>query len=92
MAENSFLLKVFSPEGLLFEEMVTSVTLPGEQGELGVLPGHTRYLGNLGTGKMTYETSMGEVARVVISGGFAHVKHNELQIITDNVRELEEDR
>lgn len=92
MAENSFLLKVFSPEGLLLEEMVTSVTLPGEEGELGVLPGHTRYLGNLGTGTMTYETSMGVVTRVVISGGFAHVKNNELQVITDNVRELEEGR
>jgi len=91
MTDGIFLLKIFSPQGLLLEERVTSVTLPGEEGEIGVLPLHARYLGNLGTGVMTYEASItGEVTKVVISGGFAHVRDNELQVITDYVRDIEE--
>jgi F0F1-type ATP synthase epsilon subunit len=35
-------VKVFSKEGILYqEEKVESVILPGEEGKLGILPGHT---------------------------------------------------
>ena len=86
MSENSFLLKVFSPSGLIFEESVFSVTLPGVDGEVGVLPQHAKYVGNLGTGIMKFEPTVGsEEGRIVLSGGFARMNEDELHVIADDV-------
>lgn len=86
MSDNSFNLKVYSPSGLVFEEKVFSVVLPGEDGEVGVLPMHARYVGTLGTGVMFFEPTMGgEKGQVVISGGFARMKDGELSILADSV-------
>ena len=38
------LLKVLTPEGSILEGDVSEVTLPGSEGELGVLPAHAALL------------------------------------------------
>ena len=85
MAENSFLLKVYSPAGLVLEESVASATLPAEEGEIGVFPLHARYIGTLGTGILRFETAGGDRGAVVISGGFARMTDGQLHLLTDYV-------
>ncbi|NMC61751.1 MAG: ATP synthase F1 subunit epsilon [SAR324 cluster bacterium] len=86
MSENSFILKVFSPTGLILEENVTSVIFPGTDGEVGVLPQHAHYVGSIGTGLLLFETTIAaEKGRIVISGGFARMKEGELHILADKV-------
>ena len=85
MSENSFLLKVYSPSGLVFEESVASVTVPGEGGEFGVYPRHARYIGTLGTGLMKFETVRGDTGQIAVAGGFARMKEEEFHILADYV-------
>ena len=58
MAE-TFRLEIASPERMLVNEAVTDATIPGEQGMLGILPGHAPLLSELGTGELTYNCSTG---------------------------------
>jgi len=47
-------LEIVTPSGLLLDEAVDSVQVPGEFGSFGVLPGHTPFLATLGEGEITF--------------------------------------
>lgn len=85
------LLRVITPIGLVFEQEVSSVTLPAIDGEIGVLPGHVGYSGLLGTGVLHFSpfADSNEAGvpgnRVVINGGFCSVQRNVLTILADQV-------
>ncbi|PIR25909.1 MAG: ATP synthase F1 subunit epsilon [Deltaproteobacteria bacterium CG_4_10_14_0_2_um_filter_43_8] len=53
-------LKVITPQKKVFEGEITSVTLPGEVGELTILPGHTFLVGKLDAGKMKIRSKEGD--------------------------------
>ncbi len=82
----SFRLRVLTPRGLEFEETVSAVTLPSSNGEIGILPDHTKYTGLLGTGVMSYVTAEGgQPVRLVVSGGFATFDHGLLTVLGDAI-------
>ena len=47
-------LDVVTPERRVLAEPVDMVTVPGLNGELGILPGHTPLISQLHTGVLTY--------------------------------------
>ena len=47
-------LEIVTPERRLLDEPVDMVTVPGLNGELGILPGHTPLISQLKTGVLTY--------------------------------------
>jgi len=47
-------LVIVTPERQLLSFEVSEVTLPGAEGELGVLPGHAPLITELGIGELTY--------------------------------------
>jgi len=47
-------LVIVTPERQLLSFSVSEVTLPGAEGELGVLPGHAPLITELGIGELTY--------------------------------------
>ena len=49
-------LEVVTPDRLVLREDVDEVVVPGSEGELGVLPGHTPLLATLKVGEMWYRT------------------------------------
>ena len=92
MAESTFQLKVFSGRGLEIEATVTSVAVPTEVGEIGVLADHCDYVGLLSTGLVTY--TIGAAAangaeapakRCLVSGGICTFKENVLTLLADTV-------
>lgn len=64
------------------DEQVTAAELPGQNGYLGVLPGHAPLLSALGAGVLTY-SSGGGTEVLAIDGGF-------LEVLDDHVRVLAE--
>ena len=82
---STFTLKVFTPEGAVLEEEVSSVTLKGADGEIGILPGHARYAGLLGTGKLIATLAGGQQRTIVASEGFCKFANNELTVLADTV-------
>ena len=86
MSEKSFSLKVYTPQGLVLEAQTDSVTIPGIDGEVGILPEHAQYVGVLGAGLLQYSVpGQQKPARLVVAGGFASFQVNELIVLADGV-------
>ena len=76
-------LEVITPYKQLLSEDVDYVSLPGFEGEFGVLPGHIPYVSALRVGVLSYVK--GAVReRVFISGGFAEVMDNRVTVLADS--------
>jgi F-type H+-transporting ATPase subunit epsilon len=65
-------LVVVTPERQLFNGLVDRVTLPSNQGELGILPGHAPLLAELGIGEISYHAG-DAIGSFFCSWGFAEV-------------------
>jgi F-type H+-transporting ATPase subunit epsilon len=65
-------LIIVTPEKQLFNGLVAQVTIPSSKGYLGILPGHTPLLAELGIGNISY-SSGNESEQFFCSWGFAEV-------------------
>ena len=78
----TFMLRVVSPEGNVLKEEVEFVVLPGEAGEIGILPNHAPLIAALDSGVIRY-TMQGLTKRMAISGGFFEVVENKATVLAD---------
>jgi F-type H+-transporting ATPase subunit epsilon len=75
-------LEIVTPEQRLVNEVVDEVILPGSEGSLGVLPGHTPLLTTLGIGGLTYRR--GATRRhLAIARGFAEVLPDRVSVLAE---------
>jgi F-type H+-transporting ATPase subunit epsilon len=82
-------LDVVTPERRVLAESVDAVYLPGLEGELGILPGHTPLISELNTGVLSY-TKGGETQRLHVSGGFVEVKSDHVSVLAEIAERPEE--
>jgi F-type H+-transporting ATPase subunit epsilon len=84
-------LIVVTPERQLLRETVVEVTLPGLEGELGILPGHAPLMTELGIGEMSYRTgtSSRPISLAVIRG-FAEVLPDRVTLLAETAERAEE--
>ena len=73
---------VVTPEKAVLDEATASVTLPLYDGELGVLPGHSAFVAQLGPGELRLTDAAGAVRRYFIDGGFAQVRADVVNVLT----------
>jgi F-type H+-transporting ATPase subunit epsilon len=78
-------LVVVTRERKIVEIDVDEVILPGYDGELGILPGHTPLLAILRIGQMRYRNGA-TVERLVISWGFAEVLPDRVIVMAETAR------
>lgn len=72
---------VVTPEATVIDRSADFVALPLYDGELGVAPGHSPFIGRLGYGELRL-TGGGPAERYYIDGGFVQVANNEVSVIT----------
>lgn len=72
-----------SPERLIMSGEVISVTVPGTEGQFGVLAGHAPVMSNLRPGMVDIERESGNIERVFIRGGFAEVNGRGLTVLAE---------
>lgn len=77
-----FDLSIVTPEGTAFHESVSSVVLPGTEGQFGVLPGHVRFLTPLAIGEAVIQTAQGP-RYAALSDGFAEVTHDRVVVLVE---------
>jgi F-type H+-transporting ATPase subunit epsilon len=82
-------LEIVTPDRALVREEVDEVQLPGSEGYLGVLPGHTPLLATLKVGELWYRTA-GETHYLAIAGGFVEVLPDRVTVLAQ-VAERPED-
>lgn len=76
-------LSVVTPEGQLLAQPVDEVTVPGVQGELGILPGHIALLAATKEGMVSYRRG-GERGRIAVGPGFAEVDGKDAVVVLVN--------
>ncbi len=76
-------LKLITPEHEVLSTDADSVTVPGEVGELGILPHHTFLVSLLIEGDMSY-TNKGKTERYHLSGGHVEVANDVVIVMADS--------
>ena len=75
----------------MLRETVTEVTLPGADGELGVLPGHAPLITELGIGELSYRTKGGSQSDpIAIISGFAEVLGERVTVLAETAERPDE--
>ena len=87
MANISF--DLVSPENLLFSDKVGMIIVPGKDGDLGILPGHSKVISTLRPGRvMIYGEDKNLLKSFFVSGGFAEINPEKCIVLAENVEEL----
>lgn len=91
MLPDSIELIIVTPERQLLRESVVEVTLPGADGQLGILPGHAPLITELGIGELTYRAKGGgEHEPLAILSGFAEVLGDRVTVLAETAERPEE--
>lgn len=83
------LLKVLTPEGSVLEGDVSEVTLPGSEGELGVLPAHAALLTKIIPGVLAYRAPEGQ-GIIAVGRGVAEVRDDRVIVLVERAVPAEE--
>jgi F-type H+-transporting ATPase subunit epsilon len=75
-------LEILSPERRAYSDEVDMVVVPGIDGQLGILPHHTRLISALGTGELKIKKG-GTEEHMLISGGFVEVRPDRVIVMAD---------
>ena len=82
-------LEVVTPERRVLAEPVDMVTVPGLNGEMGILPGHTPLISQLKTGVLSYLQDS-RTSQLLVSGGFVEVRDDHVAVLADIAERPEE--
>ena len=75
-------LEILSPERRAYSDEVDMVVVPGIDGQLGILPHHTRLISALGIGELKIKKA-GTEEHMLISGGFVEVRPDRVIVMAD---------
>jgi F-type H+-transporting ATPase subunit epsilon len=73
---------VVSAQENVFSGIAEFVVLPGEQGELGILPGHTPLISKIRPGTVRIKTETGEEL-IFVAGGILEVQPRAVTVLAD---------
>jgi F-type H+-transporting ATPase subunit epsilon len=76
-----FKLEVTTPSGRVYAKDVDMVTLPGREGEMGILPMHAPLIALLGNGVIIARRGM-EEDRLLVTGGCAEITQERVAVLT----------
>jgi len=74
---------VVSAESSIFSGEAKFIALPGESGELGVLPGHTPLITRIRPGSVRIEKTDGNEEFVFVAGGILEVQPHGVTVLAD---------
>jgi F-type H+-transporting ATPase subunit epsilon len=78
----NFKLEIVTPEAMTFSDDVDMVTLPGAEGELGILPQHVPLLTQIVPGEVIARKD-GRDVLLAVGEGFAQITGDRVAIMTD---------
>ena len=85
-------LSIVTPNGEIFSSDVKTVTLPGKEGEFGVLPRHASLVSALTVGVIEIEKKDAVKEAVAINWGHVKVCENKVDILVDGAVSLATDK
>ena len=79
---NTIKLEIVTPQATVYSEDVDMVTLPGVEGQMGILPHHVRLMTQLVPGEMMVRKN-GQVRFLAVGEGLVEVTGDRVSIVTD---------
>jgi F-type H+-transporting ATPase subunit epsilon len=76
-------VEVVSAESSIYSGEASFIALPGESGELGILPGHTPLITRIRPGSVRIEKLDGSEEFVFVAGGILEVQPNAVTVLAD---------
>ncbi len=89
---NTLLLEIVTPNGPIFNGQVAEVTLPGEEGEFGVLPEHASLTTLLSAGVIDFVKEDKVTESVVINWGHVQVDETKVIVLADGAVAIRGDK
>ena len=86
---DTFTLEVVTPLREVVREAVNEAQIPVLGGYIGVLPGHTPLLAEMGIGELSYHAG-GRVISCAVMGGFVEVLGDRVIVLADTAERAEE--
>jgi len=85
----TFCFDLVAPEQLLFNDEVGMVIVPGKDGDIGVLPGHSKVLSSLRPGRvMVYGEGKNLLKSFFVTGGFVEINPEKCIVLAEDVNEM----
>ncbi|MCC8194514.1 MAG: F0F1 ATP synthase subunit epsilon [Deltaproteobacteria bacterium] len=82
-------LEIVTPDRVVLRTEADYVSLPGVEGDFGVLPDHIPFFAALRIACLHYETD-GKTAWACVTGGFAEIADNHVQVLVDTAELADE--
>lgn len=79
---DELMLEIVTPEKMAFSGKIEEVTIPGTEGEFGVLRGHASLLSSIDTGELNF-TKDGKKIYYAVSTGYAEVTSARVTVLVE---------
>lgn len=79
---DELILEIVTPEKIAFSGKVEEVTVPGTEGEFGVLRGHAALLSSVDVGELNF-TKDGKKTYFAVNTGYAEVTSSKVTILVE---------
>ena len=87
--EKTINLDLVSPESLIFSEQVGMIIVSGKDGDIGVLPRHSKLISSLRPGRlMIYDENKKLIKSFFVSAGFIEINPEKCIVLAEEVSEL----
>ena len=87
--ESTISFDLVSPEELVFNNKAGMIIVPGKEGDIGVLPGHSKLLSSLRPGRiMVYGEDKHLLQSFFVSGGFVEINPEKCIVLAEEVEEM----
>ena len=87
--KNMISFDLVSPEQLVFNDKAGMIIVPGKEGDIGVLPGHSKLLSSLRAGRvMVYGEDKHLLQSFFVSGGFVEINPEKCIVLAEEVEEM----
>ena len=87
--ESTISFDLVSPEKLIYNDNVGMIIIPGKEGDIGVLPGHSKLLSSLLPGRvMIYGESKNLIKSFFVSAGFVEINPGKCIVLAEEVEEM----
>ena len=78
-----------SPEQLIFNGEVAMIIIPGKEGDIGALPGHSKLLSSLRPGRvMVYGEGKNLIKSFFVSAGFVEINPEKCIVLAEEASEM----
>jgi len=80
-------VNIITPEKTLFSADAEMVTIPGTEGDFGVLPGHAPFISTIRPGIITINLPGGQVRKLAIISGIAEAVPERCTVLAETAEE-----